>query len=95
MINKKLDMKILKIILIFSTLFPFSESLKADFDLLDSSPSFDSMTTTNNINTSLDKYRTPQNNWGAIGQEAEIDLSEWGGKVPTCAEAPGCPVCIK
>ena len=32
---------------------------------------------------------------GDIGQDAEVDLSEWGGKAPTCAEAPGCPVCIK
>ena len=88
-------MKILKIIFIFSTLFSYSDSLKADFGLLDSSPSFDSVTTTNTLNTSLDKYRTSDNNWGQVGQEGEIDLSEWGGKVPTCAEAPGCPICIK
>ena len=87
-------MKILKIIFIFSTLFSYSDSLKANFGLLDSSPSFDSVTTTNTINTSLDKYRTSDNNWGQVGQEADIDLSEWGGKVPTCAEAPGCPICI-
>jgi len=23
-----------------------------------------------------------------------VDLSEWGGKEPTCEEAPECPVCI-
>lgn len=73
----------------------FPLKLKADFDLLDSSRSFDSFSKSNTINTSLDKYRTPQNNWGAIGEESEIDLSEWGGKVPTCAEAPGCPICTK
>tara|TARA_Y100001978_G_scaffold177562_1_gene171140 strand:- start:175 stop:441 length:267 start_codon:yes stop_codon:yes gene_type:complete len=73
----------------------FPLKVKADFDLLDSSSSFDSFSKSNTINTSLDKYRTPQNNWGAIGEEAEIDLSEWGGKIPTCAEAPGCPICTK
>ena len=73
----------------------FPLKVKADFDLLDSSSSFDSFSKSNTINTSLDKYRTPQNNWGAIGEESEIDLSEWGGKIPTCAEAPGCPICTK
>ena len=73
----------------------FPLKLKADFDLLDSSRSFDSFSNSSTINTSLDKYRAPQNNWGAIGKESEIDLSEWGGKVPTCEEAPGCPICIK
>ena len=23
-----------------------------------------------------------------------VDLSEWGGERPSCAEAPECPVCI-
>ena len=87
-------MKILKFIIVFSTFFTLSDSLKADFGLLDSSPSFDSVTTTKPIKNSLDKYRTSNNNWGQVGQEAEIDLSEWGGRVPTCAEAPGCPICI-
>ena len=73
----------------------FPLKVKADFDLLDSSSSFDSFSKSNTINTSLDKYRAPQNNWGAIGEESEIDLSEWGGKVPTCEEAPGCPICTK
>ena len=73
----------------------FPLKVKADFDLLDSSSSFDSFSKSNTINTSLDKYRTSQNNWGAIGEESEIDLSEWGGKVPTCQEAPGCPICTK
>ena len=86
-------MKILKIGIALSTFIIFPLNVKADFDMLDSSPSFDSLTNTNSINTSLDKYRTSNNNWGDIGQEAEVDLSEWGGRVPTCAEAPGCPVC--
>ena len=86
-------LKILKIGLAFSTFFIFPLNVKADFDLLDSSPSFDSITTNNSIKTSLDEYRTSDNNWGTIGQESEIDLSEWGGRVPSCAEAPGCPIC--
>ena len=36
------------------------------------------------------------NKWGMdVNSSMEVDLSEWGGKRPTCAEAPGCPVCIK
>ena len=77
-----------------STLFIFPINVKADFGLLDSSPSFDSITNSNSINSGIDKYLTSDTNWGEIGKEAEIDLSEWGGKLPTCAEAPGCPVCI-
>lgn len=86
-------MKFLKFVLIFTTLFSFNNALKADFDLLDSSPSYDSINNNPTFTTSTDKYRSSRNNWGDIGQEAEIDLSEWGGKVPTCAEAPGCPIC--
>ena len=86
-------MKILKIGIALSTFIICPLNVRADFDMLDSSPSFDSLTNTNSINTSLDKYRTSKNNWGDIGREAEVDLSEWGGRVPTCAEAPGCPVC--
>ena len=77
-----------------STLFIFPINVKADFGLLDSSPSLDSITNSNSINSGIDKYLTSDTNWGEIGKEAEIDLSEWGGKLPTCAEAPGCPVCI-
>ena len=86
-------MKIQKIILALFTFLIFPLNIKAEFDLLDTSPSFDSVSTNNSINTSLDKYRTSDNNWGSIGQESEIDLSEWGGRVPSCAEAPGCPIC--
>ena len=86
-------MKILKLSLVFSTILFFPLNVKADFDLLDSSPSFDSVTTNNSINSSLDKYRTTNNNWGSIGNESEIDLTEWGGRVPSCSEAPGCPIC--
>ncbi len=86
-------MKILKLSLVFATILFFPLKVKADFDLLDSSPSFDSVTTNNSINSSLDKYRTTNNNWGSIGNESEIDLTEWGGRVPSCSEAPGCPIC--
>ena len=86
---------IFKLSIALSTFFIFPSNLKADFGLLDSSPSFDSITRSNSINSGIDKYRTSDNNWGDIGQDAEVDLSEWGGKPPTCSEAPGCPVCIK
>ena len=59
-----------------STLFIFPINVKADFGLLDSSPSFDSITNSNSINSGIDKYRTSDTNWGEIGKEAEIDLSE-------------------
>ncbi len=86
---------IFKLSIALSTFFIFPSNLKADFGLLDSSPSFDSITSSNSINSGINEYRTSDNNWGDIGQDAEVDLSEWGGKAPTCAEAPGCPVCIK
>ena len=87
--------KILKISIALSAFFIFPIDIKADFDLLDSAPSIDPITSSNSINSGIDKYQTSDSNWGYIGQEAEIDLSEWGGKAPSCAEAPGCPVCIK
>lgn len=87
--------KLQKISLSLSTFLIFPNYLKADLGLLDSSPSFDSITRSNSINSGIDKYRASENNWGDIGKESEVDLSEWGGKAPSCAEAPGCPVCIK
>tara|TARA_Y100001933_G_scaffold9581_1_gene8569 strand:+ start:517 stop:759 length:243 start_codon:yes stop_codon:yes gene_type:complete len=34
--------------------------------------------------------------WGLLNEKpSEIDLSEWGGKPPSCDIAPDCPVCIK
>ena len=36
-----------------------------------------------------------QSGWGLQNKHpSQVDLSEWGGKRPTCAEAPECPVCI-
>tara|TARA_Y100001978_G_scaffold154325_1_gene139739 strand:- start:4358 stop:4624 length:267 start_codon:yes stop_codon:yes gene_type:complete len=86
-------MKIAKFCLLISSFIIIPSSVKADFDLLESSPAFDSVTTNSSFDTSLDKYRTSNNNWGSIGEDSEIDLSEWGGRVPTCSEAPGCPIC--
>ncbi len=86
-------MKIAKFCLLISSFIIIPSSVKADFDLLESSPAFDSVTTNGSFDTSLDKYRTSNNNWGSIGEDSEIDLSEWGGRVPTCSEAPGCPIC--
>ena len=35
-----------------------------------------------------------ESGWGLQNKHPSmVDLSEWGGRVPTCAEAPGCPVC--
>ena len=34
--------------------------------------------------------------WGNLNKKPdEIDLSEWGGKPPSCDIAPNCPVCIR
>ena len=33
--------------------------------------------------------------WGMQNKHPSmVDLSEWGGKRPSCSEAPECPVCI-
>ena len=33
--------------------------------------------------------------WGMQNkQPSMVDPSEWGGKRPSCSEAPECPVCI-
>ena len=60
-------MKILKNGIVLSTFLIFPLSIKADFDLFESSPSFFTVTTNSSIDTSLVKYRTPDNKWGAIG----------------------------
>ena len=88
-------MKILSTGIILSSFLIFPSNVKADFDLLESAPSFNSTNNSGAFTTSTDKYRTSRNNWGKFDQESEIDLSEWGGRVPTCAEAPGCPICTK
>ena len=55
---------IFKLSIALSTFFIFPSNLKADFGLLDSSPSFDSITSSNSINSGIDEYRTFDNNWG-------------------------------
>ena len=36
-----------------------------------------------------------QTGWGMQNlHPSMVDLSQWGGKRPSCAEAPECPVCI-
>ena len=90
-------MKLLKIAISLSTFLIFPLSVKADFSMLDSDsdPLFK--------NSSIDslgksrKERTGfENKWGMdINSSMEVDLSEWGGRIPSCSEAPGCPICIK
>ena len=90
-------MKLLNIGIVLSTFFIFPLNVKADFDMLDSdsdslfqNASIDSLSTSRKDRTGFD------NKWGMdVNSSMEVDLSEWGGKVPTCAEAPGCPICIK
>ena len=86
-----------KIIFALSTFLVFPLNVKADFSMIDSdsdplfqNTSIDSLSNSRKERTGFD------NNWGMdINSSMEIDLSEWGGKVPTCEEAPGCPICIK
>ena len=90
-------MKLLKIGISLSTFLIFPLGVKADFSMLDSDsdPLFN--------NSSIDslgksrKERTGfENKWGMdINSSMEVDLSEWGGRIPSCEEAPGCPICIK
>ena len=90
-------MKIFKACLILSSFLIFPLNVKADFSMIDSdsdslfnNASIDSLSTSRKDRTGFD------NKWGMdVNSSMEVDLSEWGGKVPTCAEAPGCPICIK
>ena len=86
-----------KISIALSTFLVFPINVKADFSMIDSDSdplfqnnSIDSLSNSRKERTGFD------NNWGMdINSSMEIDLSEWGGRVPTCEEAPGCPICIK
>ena len=90
-------MKLLKIGISLSTFLIFPLGVKADFSMLDSdsdplfkNSSIDSLGKSRKERTGFD------NKWGMdINSSMEVDLSEWGGRRPTCEEAPGCPVCIK
>ena len=90
-------MKLLKIGISLSTFLIFPLSVKADFSMLDSdsdplfqNSSIDSLGNSRKERTGFD------NKWGMdINSSMEVDLSEWGGRIPSCEEAPGCPICIK
>ena len=90
-------MKILKIGITLSTFIIFPLNVKADFSMIDSGS--DSLFQNSGIDTLSNsrKERTGfDNKWGMdVNSSMEIDLSEWGGRVPSCKEAPGCPICIK
>ena len=98
LILKKTKMKsLLKVVIALSTFLVFPENVKADFSMIDSDSdplfqnnSIDSLSNSRKERTGFD------NNWGMdIKSSMEVDLSEWGGRVPSCEEAPGCPICIK
>tara|TARA_B100000575_G_C22800573_1_gene472548 strand:+ start:176 stop:448 length:273 start_codon:yes stop_codon:yes gene_type:complete len=90
-------MKLYKIALSLSTFLIFPLIVKADFSMLDSdsdplfkNSSIDSLGDSRKERTGFD------NKWGMdINSSMEVDLSEWGGRIPSCEEAPGCPICIK
>ena len=58
--------------------------------------SFDSFGTEMDLQNSRQFRTGKQTGWGSLkNNPADIDLSEWGGEVPTCDIAPQCPICIK
>ena len=87
----------LKIVISLSTFLVLPANVKADFSMIDSdsdplfqNSSIDSLSNSRKERTGFD------NNWGMdVNSSMEVDLSEWGGRVPSCEEAPGCPICIK
>ena len=90
-------MKTFKIGIALYTLLIFPLSVKADFSMIDSDSdpifkqsSIDSLGKSRKERTGFD------NKWGMdINSSMKVDLSEWGGRIPSCEEAPGCPICIK
>ena len=72
-------------------LFTFSLTVEAK-----PNSSFNSFGTEMDLQNSR-QYRTgKKSGWGILNDNpADIDLSEWGGEVPTCDIAPQCPICIK
>ena len=90
-------MRIFKIGISLSIFLIFPLGVKADFSMLDSdsdplfqNSSIDSLGNSRKERTGFD------NKWGMdINSSMEVDLSEWGGRIPSCEEAPGCPICIK
>ena len=58
--------------------------------------SFDSFGTEMDLQNSRESRTGKKTGWGSLNDNpADIDLSEWGGEVPTCDIAPECPICIK
>tara|TARA_B100001057_G_C22864451_1_gene955881 strand:- start:5057 stop:5299 length:243 start_codon:yes stop_codon:yes gene_type:complete len=58
--------------------------------------SFDSFGTEMDLQSSRQSRTGKKSGWGSLNDNpADIDLSEWGGEVPTCDVAPECPICIK
>ena len=58
--------------------------------------SFDSFGTEMDLQNSRQSRTGKKSGWGSLNDNpADIDLSEWGGEVPTCDIAPQCPICIK
>ena len=90
-------MKIFNIGIILSTFLIFPSNVKADFSMIDSdSDSLFQNTSIDSLSTSRKDRTGFSDKWGMdVNSNMEVDLSEWGGKVPTCAEAPSCPICIK
>ena len=64
--------------------------------LINAMPRSSSLNTTSPYSLGSRSERTGMNSgWGLQNKHpSEVDLSEWGGERPTCAEAPQCPVCI-
>ena len=78
-----------RIFLIF--LVPFSLNIEAR-----TKSSFDSFGTEMDLQNSRHSRTGKKTGWGSLNDNpADIDLSEWGGEVPTCDIAPQCPICIK
>ena len=64
--------------------------------LLNAMPRSSSLNSTSPYSLGTRSERTGiQTGWGLQNKHPSmVDLSEWGGERPTCAEAPECPVCI-
>ena len=90
-------MKNFKIGLALSSFLLFPLSIKADFSMLDSdSDSLFQNSSIDSLGNSRKKRTGFDSKWGMdINSSMEVDLSEWGGRIPSCEEAPGCPICIK
>ena len=87
----------LKFGLVISTFLFIPLNVKADFSILDSEadPLFRN-SSIDNLGNSRKERTGFDNKWGMdINSSMEVDLSEWGGRIPSCEEAPGCPICIK